>query len=177
MLEKALVNGNKRLDSLTLNQLVYVAHGWILGAYSKPLIDNTVDQIQAWAHGPIVVNLHYLTQSFQTTPLNLYDFYAILAKRSNSYNENILPNPKRSRPSGLEDLDHHYPKVVKGLDWVYKTYTPYSGGQLLTLTTQENSPWALRYRPGLLERWRLIHIDRHIPDYIISNHYSGRIGT
>lgn len=176
MLERAAEHGNQLLTPLEINKLVYIAHGWILGALGRPLIDNKIDQIQAWMRGPVVVQLHYLLAPFRNSPLHLYDFYSSIVRQQNSNNEGLLPNPGQVKPSGLTDFEAQNAEVIKGLDWVYETYTQYSGGQLITLTTQENSPWALNFRPGLLQRWGLINFERHIPDHVIWDHYRRRIG-
>ena len=176
MLERASEYG-KFLTPLEINKLVYISHGWILGAFGRPLIDNTVDQIQAWGEGPVVVPLYNLLTPLRRSPLHLYDFYSFLLKQPNSDYKSLLPNPGQVRASGIMDFEEQNAEVIKGLDWVYEIYTQYSGGQLITLTTQEHSPWALSFRPGLLQRWRLINFERHIPDHVIWNHYRRRIGT
>lgn len=66
--------------------------------------------------------------------LNLYDFYSLLSRTSNPLNRILLPGPGQVRPIGLTQLDQNS-EVMEGLNWIFDTYTRYSGGQLITLTT------------------------------------------
>lgn len=176
MLERAAEQGNKLLTPLEINKLVYIAHGWILGAFGRPLIYNKVNQIQAWNIGPVVVRLHYLISSWHTTSLHLYDFYSLLLRQKNTNNDELLPRLENIKPLGLLEFEEQNTEIVKGLDWVYEFYTQYNGGQLITLTTEGHSPWALNYRPGLFERFGLVNFEKHIPDLVIWDHYQKRMG-
>lgn len=175
MLDRALKSSGRLLTLLEINLLVYVAHGWILGVFDRPLIENKVDQVQAWAIGPVLINLIYLLRSFGDRPLNLYDYYALLVRQSQVSTEGLLPDRDHGRPPGLVYLENNHADVVRGLDWVYETYTRYSGGQLITLTTQVDSPWALKYRRRLSHLWNGGCNGVHIPDYAIRNHYRRRV--
>lgn len=176
MLERAAEQENKLLTPLEINKLVYIAHGWILGAFGRPLIDNMVNQIQAWNIGPVVVHLHYLISSWHTTSLHLYDFYSLLLRQKNANNDQLLPRVEHIKPPGLLAFEKQNTEIVKGLDWVYEFYTQYNGGQLITLTTEGHSPWTLNYRPGLFERFGLVNFEKHIPDRVIWDHYQKRMG-
>lgn len=107
--------------------------------------------------------------------LNLYDFYSLLSRTSNPLNRILLPGPGQVRPIGLTQLDQNS-EVMEGLNWIFDTYTRYSGGQLITLTTQADGPWARCYRPGILGRWGLVRGGPHIPDYNIWDYYRRRLG-
>ena len=175
MLERALASDGRRLSLLEINKLVFIAHGWTLGALDRPLIDNSVSQIQAWSIGPVVVSLHFTLEKWGAESLNLYDFYSLLSRSSSRLNPNLLPLPGSSRPHGLERLDEDS-RVTDVLKLIYDTYTRYNGGQLITLTTQGDSPWASYYRPGFLGRWGLVRGGAHIPDINIRTYYRRRLG-
>lgn len=175
MLERAAEHTKTCLTPLEINKLVYVSHGWILGAYGRPLIDNTTAQIQAWREGPIVVGLHNLLASFDTSPLHLYDFYSFLIKQKNSHYANLLPDPGQVRSSELISFENQNKEVVKGLNWVYHVYTQYDERQLITLTTQRNSLWELNFHPNVWQLWGWADFQRHIPDRVIWEHYRKKI--
>ncbi|MDE2730072.1 MAG: hypothetical protein OXI38_01585 [Bacteroidota bacterium] len=175
MLERALANDGRRLSPLEINKLVFIAHGWTLGALDRPLIDNSVNQIQAGSTGPVVVSMHFLLQKWGAESLNLYDFYSLLSRSSSRLNPNLLPLPGDARPLGLNRL-HDESRVCDVLKLIYDTYTRYNGGQLITLTTQTDSPWASHYSPGFLGRWGLVRGGAHIPDINIRAYYRRRLG-
>ena len=176
MLERVAVSRGKLLTPLQVNKMVYIAHGWILGALGRPLIDNRLDQIQAWPTGPIVVHLHNLLRHFRDSPLSLYDLYALLARQPGSSAEGLVPLPGQMRTERLIELEQRHEEVVQGLKWVYSIYSQYSGGQLVTLTTQDDSPWADQYRRfGVFNRLGLAYAAGHITDRAIREHYWKRI--
>ncbi|MDE2833214.1 MAG: DUF4065 domain-containing protein [Bacteroidota bacterium] len=175
MLERALSNDRRRLSPLELNKLVFIAHGWTLGALDRPLIDNRVNQIQARPIGPVVVSLHLMLKKWGAESLNLYDFYSLLSRSSSRLNPNLLPLPGDARPLGLVRLDDDS-RVCDVLNLIYDTYTRYNGGQLVTLTTQADSPWASHYGSSFLGRWGLWRGVGHIPDISIRAYYRRRLG-
>lgn len=176
MLERAMVSRGKLLTPLEINKMVYIAHGWILGALGRPLIDNRHGQIQAWPAGPVVVHLHNLLRHFRESPLSLYDLYALLARQPDSSTEGLVPLPGQMRTEGLMELEQRHGDVVQGLKWVYSTYSRYSGGQLVTLTTQDDSPWAEQYRRfGVFNGLRRAYAAGHITNRAIREHYWKRI--
>lgn len=50
------------LSVFQLIKLVYIAHGWNLALYDKPLISN---RIEAWKYGPVMPSLHSLFQGME----------------------------------------------------------------------------------------------------------------
>ena len=174
MLDLAAQDGNRALTPLQINKLIYISHGWVLGAFGRPLIDNSVSQIQAWKYGPVVVGIYHMLKSFENRPISIFDFYAKVARRDGFYDVNLLPEPE-AKPLILSEFKEAYPEVTKGLDWVYSNYIRYTGGQLITLTRQEGTPWHQCYHPGILEQWGLISRDIHIPDPLIKAYYEKRI--
>ncbi|MDK1377080.1 MULTISPECIES: type II toxin-antitoxin system antitoxin SocA domain-containing protein [unclassified Sinorhizobium] len=108
-------------DSLTpmqLLKLVYIAHGWMLGLYGRPLIR---DEVQAWQYGPVIPRLYNATRQFRSHPV-------------------IGPLPARD-----DELDRHESSIV---DQVYHIYGSMTGPALSRLTHAKNTPWDLTYVPG-----------------------------
>lgn len=175
MLDFAIEYGDESLTPLQINKLVYIGHGWILGVFERPLIDNQASQIQAWKYGPVVVNVYHMLKSFGNSPLNIFDFYAIVSKGDVFYDASLFPKQGEIKPAILPKFKDDYPEVNKGLRWVYQTYTRYNVGQLITLTHQVGTPWHQCYNPNVLERLGIVNSNTHIPDTLIKSYYKRRI--
>lgn len=109
-------------DALTPMQvlkLVYIAHGWMLGLYGRPLIR---DEIQAWQYGPVIPYLYDSMKRFRSSPVE-----------------------GRLSVKG-EDLTLEEDDVVRQ---VYQVYGSHSGPALSRLTHQLGSPWEVTYKPGV----------------------------
>lgn len=109
-------------DALTPMQvlkLVYIAHGWMLGLYGRPMIR---DEIQAWQYGPVIPDLYDAMKRFRSNPVE---------------------GPLSVR---LEELTLEEDDVVKQ---VYNVYGSHSGPALSRLTHQSGSPWDVSYKPGV----------------------------
>ena len=104
------------LTPMQLLKLVYIAHGWMLGLYGRPLIK---DDVQAWQYGPVIPNLYNAVKGFRSQPVH---------------------GPLAAPPG--DDLDASEQSVV---DQVYEKYAPMSGPALSRLTHAKGSPWDLTY--------------------------------
>lgn len=111
----------KAHDTMTPMQvlkLVYIAHGWMLGLYGRPLIK---DRIEAWQYGPVIPRLYDEVRRFGSQPVAF--------------------------PIGAaqESFTEQEADVIKQ---VYKLYGQKSGIELSRLTHQSGSPWDQTYEPG-----------------------------
>lgn len=116
-----LALSNERGDALTpmqLLKLVYIAHGWMLGLYGRPLIR---DQVQAWQYGPVIPRLYNAVRDYRGQPVT----------RPLSAPNEVL--------SGQED---------DVICQVYEIYGSKTGPALSRLTHAEGTPWALTYVDG-----------------------------
>ena len=50
----------RSLTPLQLIKLTYIAHGWMLTLYGRPLI---VDEVEAWKYGPVIPDLYQATRA------------------------------------------------------------------------------------------------------------------
>ncbi|GER00806.1 hypothetical protein JCM17845_14290 [Iodidimonas gelatinilytica] len=107
------------LTPMQVLKLVYIAHGWNLGLYGKPLIK---EEIQAWQYGPVIPRLYKLIKKFRS-------------------------NPVQGPLSGVQehDLKDKEKDLIKQ---VFKIYGKKTGPALSRLTHQAGSPWALTYSEG-----------------------------
>jgi len=110
-----------KYDTMTpmqLLKLVYIAHGWMLGLYGRPLIK---DEVQAWQYGPVIPLLYDSVRRFRSNPV-------------------IGP---LHAPS--EELTREEKSII---EQVYDRYGHITGPGLSRLTHQRGSPWDLTYESG-----------------------------
>ena len=104
---------------MQLLKLVYIAHGWTLGLYGRPLIR---DDIQAWQYGPVIPALYSAISKFRSNPVQ-------------------GPLPLRDQTP----LDLQANSVI---EQVYNIYGKMSGPALSRLTHATGSPWESIYSAG-----------------------------
>tara|TARA_R110002050_G_scaffold224978_1_gene360855 strand:+ start:68 stop:544 length:477 start_codon:yes stop_codon:yes gene_type:complete len=112
----------ERGDTLTpmqLLKLVYIAHGWMLGLYGRPLIN---EEIQAWQYGPVIPRLYNAIRKYRSMPVD-------------------APIPDRTAASLADDED----SIIRQ---VYEIYGGLTGPALSRITHADGTPWALTYEPG-----------------------------
>ncbi|NVJ45607.1 MAG: DUF4065 domain-containing protein [Cytophagia bacterium] len=114
------------VDPMKLLKLTYIAQGYYLAFWNKPLYNN---RIEAWKYGPVIPDLYRVTKRFGYGQVDsdLVDLYA----------ENELGKDEQGF---LKALWGHYGSL--------------SGLELSSLTHQNDSPWKLAYKEG--ERATLI---------------------
>ncbi len=141
----------RKLTPMKLQKLVYYAHGWNLGLYDQPLID---EEIQAWSFGPVVNSLYHEFKRFGNSSITGYatdfDFNSPI---------NDWPAPKIS-PND---------PVVPLLNRIWDVYGKYTGFQLSNATHQPGTPWYTVWeREGKDKKFV------GIPDTEIRNYFAAR---
>ena len=108
------------ITHLKLQKLCYYAQGFHLALYDTPFFN---EEIQAWDHGPVVVDLY---------------------KEFKKYNADPIPpvNPEKAA-SGLDERDR------KLLDDVWLEYGQFSAWKLRALSHSE-PPWKDAYPNGVI---------------------------
>jgi uncharacterized phage-associated protein len=108
----------KTLTPMQVLKLVYIAHGWMLGLYGRPLIR---DDVQAWKYGPVIPTLYNAMRDYRSAPVT-----------------QPLRAPK-------EALDANEENIV---EQVYEIYGKKTGLALSRLTHAAGTPWDLTYEDG-----------------------------
>ena len=101
------------IDPMKLLKLTYIAHGYNLGFFDKPLFSN---QVQAWKYGTVIPDLYHVIKRFGEGSVN--------SEVVNLYKEKDVKDDQK-----------------KLLDFVWNAYKPYSGLDLSDLTHQKGTPW------------------------------------
>lgn len=105
---------------MQLLKLVYIAHGWMLGLYGRPLIK---DDIQAWQYGPVIPRLYNEVREYKGSPVT----------------------KSIANVSG-EAIDRQEDSII---EQVYDRYGHMSGIDLSAITHAPNTPWSQTYVPGV----------------------------
>ncbi len=162
LLKKAAEAG-RGLTPLQINKLVYICHGWALGKLDRPLIDNRLGQIEAWKYGPVVRDIYYRLRRWKAEKVT-YDSFC---EEFGSYGLG-KERAKDFLSEKLSELKENDPEVCKLLDIVWYVYKDLTGGQLITITHKEETPWQKHVRYGMFRR---VVPGIHIPDSTIADHY------
>lgn len=109
------------VSPMKLLKLTYIAQGYSLGFFGKPLFNSV---IEAWQFGPVIPELYHVIKRYGTHSVDL-DTIELYAE------------------SKLTEKDEKFLKAI----WNF--YKPYSGLVLSSKTHQEGSPWANTYKPGV----------------------------
>ena len=108
------------LTPMQLIKLVYIAHGWMLGLYGRPLIR---DPVEAWQYGPVIRRL----------------YNAIRKYGARNVTEDI---PVDALDVNLTELEDDL------VQQVWKKYGKKNGVMLSRLTHAPGTPWAQTFAAG-----------------------------
>ena len=101
------------ITPMKLNKLVYIAHGWSLAVFDKPLI---TEFPEAWKYGPVIPSIYHNYKSYGNQVLSEYSITQIVSSDLPELIKNLLNN-------------------------VWRAYGQFSGPGLSSLTHQANTPW------------------------------------
>ncbi len=118
----------KPLTPIQAIKLVYFAHGWCLGLYERPLID---DEVEAWDYGPVVRPVYDAFKRFGNQPITE------LAKETRFLEPGAS---RRDVSANFSDEDRTL------LDKIWATYGKFKGFQLSNLTHLPGTPWDVIYK-------------------------------
>lgn len=114
--------GGRKLTPMQVLKLVYIAHGWSLGLYNNPLIDQDVE---AWQYGPVIPALYNAMRGFRGGAVR-----------------GPLP---LGWGTSAEELDETELDLIQQ---VFNLYGHMNGIALSRITHAPNTPWARTYTPG-----------------------------
>ena len=103
---------HRTLTPMQVLKLVYIAHGWHLGLYGRPLVNETVE---AWQYGPVIRSLYREYKRFGSRPI-----------------DDIVS----CKPEGFDAEEEDT------IEQVWRAYGTRTGVSLSALTHQPDSPWS-----------------------------------
>lgn len=130
-------------------KLVYIAHGWYLGIYKKPLLE---DGVQAWQYGPVIKQVYDEFKKYGSAPIT---------KKGTT---GFFLNPDTPEVASPETRDF--------LAAIWERYGMYTGIQLSSLTHQTGTPWDI-----IWNSWGKHELFALIPNDLIQEHYQSLINV
>jgi uncharacterized phage-associated protein len=124
---KAARENSKSLTPLQLIKLLYMAHGFSLAIYDRPLI---TEPIQAWKHGPVVKSLY---------------------RKVKEHGKNKIVGPLSRNPvfdASEQEVDPQDSQLINAL---VRTWGGLSGIALSNWTHLPGSPWYQTYLPNVAD--------------------------
>lgn len=109
------------IDTMKLLKLTYIAHGYYLGFFGKPLIEN---EVQAWKYGPVIPELYHVIKRFGNGRVD--------ADIIDLYSENKI-----------NDTEKDFLKLI------WNAYKKNNGLQLSSKTHEKGTPWDQVYEEGV----------------------------
>jgi uncharacterized phage-associated protein len=119
------------LTHMQVQKLVYLAHGWSLGALGQPLID---DDVEAWAFGPVVRKLYDALRDYGRGPIT----------RPIRWGDDT-PFLSDDGEEAVEPLSDDEQTVI---DVIWEKYGHFPAFKLSAMTHEPDTPWFNAYEPG-----------------------------
>lgn len=104
---------NRALTPMQLQKLVYIAHGWQLGLYGRPLVN---EPVEAWQYGPVIRSLYQEYKRYGSRPI-----------------DQEVP----IKPEGFDAAEENT------IEQVWRGYGSRTGVSLSALTHEPGSPWSI----------------------------------
>ena len=130
----------KSLTPLKLQKLVYFAHGWYLGLFGEPLID---EQVEAWRYGPVIRSVYDEFKTFGNSPITRHATEFNFSPGDNGTGNTLRPFQLEKVPAPTDK------ETQKFLKRVWEVYSRYTAIQLSNLTHVQGSPWQQIWHPQL----------------------------
>jgi uncharacterized phage-associated protein len=143
-IEKAIEEGDGKLNLMKLLKLIYLAHGWFLAFYNKPLIN---EKVQAWQYGPVVEEIYQAFKNFGMRPID------------QTIEELVIDKGKVR----LENYKHKFDDQTQQLlDNVWRVYKPNTGIELSNWSHTVGSPWDKAWNEQGGYKYRNFAIDNNL---------------
>ena len=122
----------RKITLIKLIKLVYIAHGWTLYKYKRPLIDEAPE---AWLYGPIIPSIYHAFKHYGNKPIK---------KLGNIVN---FVTGEYERPPDIQDA-----KIQALLQKVWQQYKFFNAIDLADLTHMPHTAWYRLVDPKRGER-------------------------
>ena len=145
---------NTGISPLKIQKLTYIAHGWHLALFGKPLVCD--EYAEAWRYGPVFPSVYHEFKYRGGLP--------------------IIDLGTDFKLNGKGKFVREVPKIKKGdeetkglLDRIWEVYGPWSGVQLSKICHQPGTPWEKTWKKSQGTR------NTNILNDVIEAYYSGKL--
>jgi len=137
ILFKAWKENNQYSDItvMKLIKLVYIAYGWNLAIYNKPLFK---EKILAWKYGPVIPSIYHEFKKFSHLPITRNEYSSVFDLNSGELCD-------------VPIVEYSNRDVIKILNAVWENYKDKSAYELSKITHENDSPWSKAWNKGLGE--------------------------
>ena len=144
------IDEGKLITPMKLVKLVYIAHGWYLGLFRKPLLPESA---QAWKYGPVIPSVYHT-----------FKYYG---------NENITG--LESGQTDGRNFNIGYPTVTDTdiklfLNQIWESYKKFNAIELSSMTHKEGTPWYITWH----NNGGKDNLSIPIPNDLIEAHYQSK---
>lgn len=141
------------ITHLSLQKIIYFSHGLSYARFGKPLLSN---KIEAWKNGPVVRELYFAFSNSGdrriTSRATMLDF--------------------KSRRE--QAISYDFPAPIEAhLTDTLRIYGPIPAWKLVSMTHEDDSPWALT----VLKAQNHANVGMHIDESLIRNFFAGSPAT
>ena len=138
------------ISHLKLQKLVYISHGWHLGIFNEPLVED--ECAEAWKYGPVFPSLYDEFKIFGSKPINRLAIEFL----------------------DEEDFQPFMPvlngtKKIELLRKVWNDYKYFSANELSGLTHEDGTPWSETWNKEPKIR------NKNIENELIRSHYKQKL--
>lgn len=148
-IQKSIDEG-KLITSMKLVKLVYIAHGWHLGLFKKPLLPESA---QAWTYGPVIPTIYHKFKHYGNT--------SITELESGPLHDNKFS-------IGYPTVNDDNLKLF--LNQIWESYKGFSAIELSSMTHKEGTPWFITWHNNGGKSNSTIPI----PNDLIESHYQSK---
>lgn len=124
---------SKDLTMLGMMKRIYIAHGFSLAIYDKPLLDSRFDKVEAWRYGPVIPSVYHSFKHHKNLPIHER---TVIVSWNDIAGEYEFITPELTDPNARDIVE-----------MVWKRYFNFSTPELVNLTHKDGSPWAISYAP------------------------------
>jgi len=148
-IDRGLYSG-EAITHLKLQKLLYVAYGWYLAQFGKPLFH---EPLQAWRYGPVILSIYMHLKHYGSNSIT----QCISASQAKS--QATMPNP----------ADH---VLIRFLNDIWSGYSSHSADELTDYSHATGSPW-FKVVSMWKSRGASVPLGYDIPDELITDYFKG----
>jgi len=143
----------EEMTLLKLIKLVYMAYGYALATYDRPIIDEAPE---IWPYGPVFPSIYHEFKHYGRKPIKEKGTIVVIDDNNQAKDQIVTPH--------IDDQDN---KTQQLLDQVWNKFKHYNVIELVSLTHAKNKAWSKVAGNGQ----HMTQRNQHIPDQDIKQDF------